>query len=124
MRKLLGVLLLAALAASAAELTGKWSGSFNITNAAGETKDDNAYMELKEKGGEVSGTAGPDVDQQWPIQKGKLEGQKLTFEVKMEDGGVITFALLFDGTAIQGTAEGTGPNGEKMSAKVNLKRAS
>jgi hypothetical protein len=124
MRKLVCALLLATLAGYAAELTGKWSGSFDVTNPAGETRDDNAYMVLKEAGGEVTGSAGPDVEKQWPIQKGKLDGQKLTFEVKMDDGGVIVFALRFDGTTIQGTAEGTGASGEKMAAKVNLKRVS
>jgi hypothetical protein len=124
MRKLLCVLLFAALAIPAAELTGKWSGSFDITNSAGETSAQQAYMDLKEKAGEISGTAGPDADKQWPIQKGKLEGEKVSFEVKMDDGGVIVFALRFDGATLQGTAEGTSSEGAKLSAKVNLKRAS
>lgn len=50
--------------------------------------------------------------------------QKLTFEVTMEDGGVLAFALTFDGSSIQGTCTGTGNGGEKMSAKVSLKRVS
>ena len=77
MRKWLCFLALAALTLNAAEVTGKWSGSFDITNSAGETKDDNAWIELKETGGAVTGTAGPDIDKQWEIRKGKLEGQKL-----------------------------------------------
>src|SRR5579859_32075 len=113
MRKLLCSLLFSALALSAAELTGKWSGSFDITNPDGETKADTAYMDLKEKGGEVTGTAGPNTEKQWSLRKGKLDGQKLTFEVPTDDGGLLKFDLTFDGAAIQGTCAGTGSGGEK-----------
>ena len=124
MRKLLFCALLSAFALQAAELTGKWSGSFDITNEQGETKADTAYMNLKEAAGAVTGTAGPNEDQQWAVSKGKLDGEKLTFEVAMEDGGVLVFELTFDGATIQGSCKGTGHDGEKLSAKVNLKRAS
>jgi len=122
MRKLLCCVLFSALALGAAELTGKWSGSFDITTPNGETKADTAYMDLKEKSGEVTGTAGPGVEKQWSLRKGKLDGQQLTFEVPTDDGGLLVFDLTFDGTAIQGTCAGTGNGGEKMSAKANLKR--
>jgi hypothetical protein len=123
MRKLLCSLLFSALALGAAEVTGKWSGSFDITNSDGETKADTAYMSLKQDAGEVTGTAGPNAEKQWTIRKGKLDGQKLTFEVLMEDGGVLVFDLTFDGSSIQGDVKGTGSGGEQMSAKTNLKRA-
>lgn len=122
MRKLLCSLLFSALALGAAELTGKWSGSFDITNSDGEAKADTAYMSLKQDGGEVTGTAGPNAEKQWTIRKGKLDGRKLTFEVLMEDGGLLVFDLTFDGSSIQGDVKGTGSSGEQMSAKTNLKR--
>ncbi len=122
MRKLLCSLLFSALALGAGELTGKWSGSFDITNSDGETKADTAYMSLKQDGGEVTGPAGPNAEKQWTIQKGKLDGQKLTFEVRMEDGGLLVFNLTFDGSSIQGDVKGNGSGGEQMSAKTNLKR--
>ncbi|HWF45626.1 MAG TPA: hypothetical protein VG168_01365 [Bryobacteraceae bacterium] len=122
MRNLLCLLLLSTLALNAAELTGKWSGSFDITNSNGETKADTAYMDLKEHGGVVIGTAGPNVEKQWSLRKGKLDGQKLTFEVPTDDGGVLVFDLTFDGDSIGGTCNGTGSGGEKMTAKLRLKR--
>ena len=122
MRKLFCCILFSALALGAAELTGKWSGSCDITRPNGETKADTAYMDLKENNGEVTGTAGPAAEKQWTLRKGKLDGQKLTFEVSTEDGGLLIFDLTFDGTAIQGTCAGKGSGGEKMSATVNLKR--
>ena len=42
MRKLLFLLLLSALAHGATPLTGKWSGSFDVTNAEGDKKADTA----------------------------------------------------------------------------------
>jgi hypothetical protein len=72
----------------------------------------------------VTGTAGPDETKQWTIKNGKLEEGKLTFQVDTEGGGSIAFELVFDGDTIRGSATGTGDGGEKMSAKVDLKRVS
>jgi hypothetical protein len=111
---------------SAGELTGKWSGKFDITTADGESKADSAVMNLKLDGTKVTGTAGPNEDQQWTIRNGKLEAGKLTFEVVPEgdnDKGSLVFDLVFDGETIRGTVSGhDGDN--KLSAKVDLKRAS
>ncbi len=124
MKKLILIVLLAAFALTAGDLTGKWSGSFDITNADGETKADSAYMDLKLHETKVEGTAGPNEEKQWAIRNGKLEGGRLTFEIVTDDGGLLTFDLVFDGDTIRGNATGTGSGGEKMSAKVNLKRVS
>lgn len=123
MKALLSVLILSSLAFAAGDLTGKWSGKFDITNSAGDNKADSAYMNLNLQAGSVTGTAGPDQTRQWAIKDGKLADGKLTFKVEMDDGGSIEFDLLFDGDTIRGTANGTGHEGEKMSAKVDLKRA-
>jgi hypothetical protein len=128
MKTLICLLLLTGLTLSAGELTGKWTGKFDITTAGGETKPDSAYMNLKVDGTKVTGTAGPNEDQQWTIKNGKLEAGKLTFEVPIEDNGddngLLVFDLAFDGDTIRGNATGTGKGGEKMSAKVDLKRVS
>jgi len=128
MKTLICLLLLTGLTLCAGDLTGKWSGKFDITNSNGETKPDSAVMNLKVDGTKVTGTAGPNEDQQWTIRNGKLEAGKLTFDVVMEgdgdDKGTLVFDLVFDGDTIRGSAAGTGDNGEKMSAKVDLKRAS
>jgi hypothetical protein len=124
MKKLFSLLVLTSLALAAGELTGKWSGNFDITNSEGDTKSDVAYITLKLEGTTVTGTAGPDENQQWAIKNGKLTDGKLTFHVDLEDGGAIDFDLVFDGDKIKGSAQGTGHEGEKMSAKVALKRVS
>jgi hypothetical protein len=123
MKTLICLLLLTGMTLSAGELTGKWTGTFDITSPDGETKPDSAVMNLKLEGTAVTGTAGPNEDQQWTIKNGKLEAGKLTFEVIPEDGALLSFELVFDGETIRGTA--TGHDGDnKLSAKVDLKRAS
>ncbi|MGO4882489.1 MAG: hypothetical protein ACLP59_16900 [Bryobacteraceae bacterium] len=126
MKTLICLLLLTGLTLSAAELTGKWTGKFDITTSDGEEKPDTAVMNLKLDGTTVTGTAGPNDDQQWAIHNGKLEKGKLTFEVLLEgnggDNGKLVFDLVFDGETIKGSAAGTSPDGDKMSAKVELKR--
>ena len=129
MKTLICFLLLTTLAftAAAADLTGKWKGKFDITTPDGNTNADEAYMDLKQEGATVTGTAGPNEGQQWTIRNGKLEAGKLTFDVVMEENGEqgkLVFDLVFDGDSIRGSAAGTGHDGEKMSAKLDLKRTS
>ncbi len=102
---------------SAEDFTGKWSGSFVMT-LDGETRDDMAYMDLKQNGAELTGTAGPNVDKQWAIQKGKVTGNKATFEVQ-SDEPLIQFELeLVDGH-LKGNAKAE-HQGRKMTAVVDL----
>ncbi len=126
MKTLICLLLLTGLTLSAADLTGKWSGQFDITTPDGELKPDSAIMHLKLDGTKVTGTAGPNEDQQWDLRNGKLEGTKLTFEVTPEgdaDKGLLVFDLVFDGDTIRGSV--TGHDGDnKLSAKVDLKPTS
>src|ERR1700722_3764958 len=107
MKRLFSLVLLSSFALAAAELTGKWSGKFDITNSDGEAKADSAFMNLQLEGKTVTGTAGPNQSKQWTIKDGKLEEGKLTFKVDMEDGGSIEVVLLYDGDAIRGVVART-----------------
>ncbi len=113
------LLLASALLAAADGVTGKWAGSF-VTTLDGETKDDVAYMVLKQDGTELTGTGGPNAEQQWPIQNGKVEGNKLTFGVQ-SDGPLIKFDL----TLVEGHLKGEAKaehDGHTMKATVDLQR--
>ena len=124
MKRIAGVLTLAALcvaAATAADVTGKWSGSFKVTNPDGETRDGSALLMLKQTGTEVTGTVGPHEGEQHTITKGKIEGDKLTLE--SSDGGmVIKLDLVVTGDRIAGDATATG-EGRNMKAKIDVTRA-
>lgn len=101
MKELLCFLFLSALTLTASELTGKWTGSFEITNSQGE-KANTAFMDLRLNGNALTGTAGPNASEQVAIRNGKLEAGKLTFNVD-EDDGSISLDLVFDGDTIRGT---------------------
>ena len=86
----------------------------------GETRDDTAYMDLKQTGTELTGTAGPNENQQWQIQKGKVEGDKLTFEVQTEQP-VIKFELTLADGHLKGNAKAE-HEGKSMSAVIDVTR--
>ena len=123
MKRLIGIaavsLLLATVLLAAEDLTGKWSGSFNMT-LDGQTREDAVYMVLKQNGAELTGTAGPNLNQQWPILKGKIEGDKVTFEVQTDEP-----LIKFDLTLAEGHLKGNAKaehQGRSMQAVVDAQR--
>jgi hypothetical protein len=124
MKKFLCFLMLAALAGVAmadVDVTGKWSGSFNMTGPNGETKDTGALLMLKQNGTEITGTVGPSEDEQFDIQKGKIDGGKITLEVD-HDGHTIKFDLLLAGGHLTGEVNLSG-DGETRMAKLDVTRS-
>lgn len=119
MKYILLTLLLAAtwtLTASAADLTGKWSGTVDMKQD-GEAQTIQVIMIVKQEGDKVTGTAGPE-DEQHPIQNGKVDGDKVTMEV--DSGEALYYLeLTVDGDALTGNVK-HGADGEKM--KIALKR--
>ena len=124
MRTLLCFLVLAALAGVAladVDVTGKWSGSFNATNSNGETKESTAVLVLRQSGSDITGTVGPNEDEQFTIQKGKIDRDKLTLEVD-HDGHTMTFNLVLAADRITGEAQ-MSRDGQTMKAKIDVSRA-
>ncbi len=111
--------LLAVTVLAADDLTGKWSGSFNIT-MEGQTQDEVIYLVLKQNGTELTGTAGPNVDKQWPILKGKVEGSKVMFDVQ-SDGPLVKFDLTLADGHLKGQAKAE-HEGMTMKAAVDAQR--
>jgi hypothetical protein len=104
-----------------ADVTGKWSGSFDITGPDGEIKSETAFLNLKQDGTKITGTAGPNEDHQMEIKTGKIEGAKIALEVLLEDGNVLTFDLALVEDHIKGNAKGE-MDGEKKTAKIDVTR--
>src|ERR1017187_9651859 len=98
MKALAGVLLwmVLGLAASASDVTGTWSGTLKITGPDGQTQDDTIHLILKQDGAKLTGTAGPSVGEQLPIEKGAVEGNKVTMEVPVPQGA-FKFDIALDG---------------------------
>jgi hypothetical protein len=124
---LLFVLLLVSFPVLAAEdFSGSWSGSFTGVMPDGQEHTEQIFMTLVHKGAELTGTAGPSAEVQWKIDKGKVDGNNVAFEV--QGGGdagsgapVLKFALSFADGHLKGTLSAD-QAGMKLSAKVDTTR--
>ncbi len=119
-RSVFGFLAAFALAAVAlaADSTGAWSGTFSLGDG-GDSRS--AYMVLRQTGAKLTGTAGPNSGEQWPIQNAKIEGNKISFEVRDTDGNLFKVALTPDGGNLKGdlTAE---MSAETLKGKIAFSR--
>jgi len=108
------IALLSAAYALAADYSGKWSSAGNSSAGA-------MFVVLKQDGASLSGSAGPAESRQFPIVKGKAEGDHLVFEVKM-GAGTMRFDLVAGGTELKGTAHLSDNEGHSDSMDLVLKR--
>ena len=108
------------LSAGAMDLTGTWSGSLKVTTPDGQAQDDSIHMILKQDGAKLTGTAGPSADQQMPIDKGVVTGNKATMEVAVGNG-TFKFDLTLDADHLKGDVTLSG-GPEPMKAKVDATR--
>jgi hypothetical protein len=111
------LLALCAFTAFAADATGKWSGTF--TRDGGDQST--GLVVLKQTGTEITGTAGPTLDEQLPIANGKVEGDKVTFEISSPNGMSLKMSLVLDGDTLKGDVIAS-RDGQAMKAKLDLKR--
>ena len=109
---------LIALTASADDLSGTWTGSFNSVGPDGQAHDSAIHMVLKQTGTALTGTAGPSENQQWTLVDGKIDGDKVTFGVQAEQGPVLKFALTLAQGHLKGEASAE-QNGQKFNAKID-----
>jgi hypothetical protein len=87
---ILGMLLFAA-PAMGADVDGKWTGNIDTPNGAVQVG-----FTFKADGGTLTGsTTGPD-GAELPIKKGKIDGDKISFDVDLDFGGM-AFTLSYTG---------------------------
>lgn len=125
MKTLLCLLVFTAIAIAATvdvNVTGKWSGSFTITGSDGSSKESTALLILKQNGTEITGSVGPNENEQHPIQKGKIDGDKIALEAQdVNNNRVIKFDLLMVAERIKGEAT-MSADGEIRKAKLDVGR--
>ena len=126
MKTLLCVIALAALVLAApaeVNLTGKWTGTFNIQGPDGAQLEQGAIvMNLKQTGAAVSGTIGPSEEEQHVIAQGKVEGDKVTLEVKRGEEQLVKVELTLTGERLKGSANITMQDRAAI-AKIDAGRA-
>ena len=113
---------LSAFQSKPVDVTGVWAGTFAPTTG-GQSE---AHMDLKQKGAEVTGTAGPGLDRQVPIANGKVTTVKgvtsVTFDATPPNGRILKFDLKVVDGRLKGKATAES-DGEKLEAVIDVGRA-
>jgi hypothetical protein len=112
------ILALSAATAFAADVTGKWPGTFTPEGQEAQP----ALIVLKQTGDTLTGTGGPDENQQWPIANGKIDGDKVTFDLNAPNNMVLKMSLVLDGDKLKGEMS-MSREGQTMKAKLDLAKA-
>ena len=105
-----------ALAAAAADLNGKWSGT-----SVGPHGAEPVLLILKAAGPEVTGTIGPNEDRQFPLEDARLDGARLTCRFKGPHGAAFHLELRLEGGALKGSGTRSA-GGETETSTLELKR--
>jgi hypothetical protein len=111
-----GALALAGLQLSAADLNGNWRGTATTPEGS-----ENLLLILRVNGSYVGGSMGPNEDRRFPIEQGKLDGKKLTFQLTGPDEAIFKFELTWEGDSLKGPCSRT-LEGHTTSGTIELKR--
>jgi hypothetical protein len=117
-----GLLLSAMLSAVALDtpVTGKWSGTLQMD---GQNEAKPAYLIFNQDGNKLSGSVGPNESEQDSFKGGKVDGDKLTFDVPQgQNGGSVHVEMQVKGDQMTGRATWSGPPPNTGSGKISVKR--
>ena len=117
MKIFVALLLLTVAAAMAADLTGTWSGSFKPEGGEHDTPQ---LTTLKQQGTALSGSAGPNTGEQYPIENGRVDGSRASFQVTTGEWK-FTYNLTANGNALAGDLKLESLT-DSRTAKVRLTR--
>jgi hypothetical protein len=102
-------------------ISGKWSGSLEIHKPDGEINQTTALLILNQSGDAVTGTVGPNEEDQLHIVAGKVSGSDIQLTAEMHDGTPIAFHLHLEGDHLKGDLTSDSPDG-KVTGKLDLTR--
>jgi hypothetical protein len=111
MKTLLCLFVLAAIALAIpadTDVSGKWTGTMTRTGPEASGESSPAMLVLKQAGGEITGTAGPNDGEQFPLKKGTIAGDKVTLEIEPRENQSIKLQLVL--------------SGEKMTGEITMSR--
>jgi Domain of unknown function (DUF4440) len=102
-------------------LSGRWSGSFDVVQPDGSVQPDSALFLLKQDGRILTGTAGQSETHQSPIANGEVAGSHAHFDVVVNPQLTVHVDLAIDIDHLHGAATGMpAPPGAKV--VVDMKR--
>jgi hypothetical protein len=101
MHRLLMALILFTGSAVAAGVAGEWSGT-GVVNKVTQ----HFYFIFLQDGVTLNGSGGPDPSSQDVIQNGKVDGDKISFDISLNgDSTTLHFELSVDGAGLKGTVQ-------------------
>ena len=103
-------------------LTGNWNATFTRTAPDGQTQSIPFTFHLTQKGKTLTGTIGPTPERQWKVDKGVVDGTKVTFQVQQPEGQLRTFALTLVKDRLQGDQK-VAVGDQSFDVKVDAQRA-
>ena len=112
----------AGIAAQENDVTGNWAAVFTRTLPDGGTQSITFTFHLTQKGKVLTGTVGPEPARQWPVEKGVVDADKVTFQVQQPNGPLRSFML----THAKGRLKGNQKlefNGQTAEVTVDAQRA-
>jgi hypothetical protein len=112
--------MLSAVALCTPNVTGKWSGTLQMD---GEDDAKPAYSIFHQDGNKLSGSIGPDESEQDSFEGGKVDGDKLTFDVPQGPNGEGSIHVEMQVKGDQMTGRATWSSApHNGSGKISLKR--
>lgn len=113
----------AAVAAQAPNLTGDWNATFTMTAPDGRTQSITFTFHFTQKGKELTGTIGPSPERQWKVEKGVVDGNKVTWQTQQPEGPTLrSFTLTYVKGRLQGTQK-LERSGQTAEVTVDAERA-
>lgn len=113
----IALLVLLVLSATAADLTGKWSGTFKVSGGDHTIPQ---LLILQQQGKKLTGSGGPNSGEQYPIENGTIDGDRVRFELTTGEWK-FAYNLKQVGNRLDGDLELESVS-ESRSAKVSLTR--
>lgn len=83
----IATILLSALTAAPADVTGKWDGGLTATRPDGSTHEDTVLLILNQKDSTITGTVGGNENDQHAITTGTIDGDKVVIVARHATNG-------------------------------------
>lgn len=99
----------------ATNVTGRWSGRFRVDGGDHDTPQ---LLIFKQDGNKLTGSGGPNETEQYPIENGKVTGDRVQFEITTGEWK-FRYDLNADGASMKGKLELKSVN-DQRTALVSL----
>jgi hypothetical protein len=93
------VLLVLSLTAQAADLSGDWAGTIQLS---GQGQEMSAFLRLQHDDEAVTGEAGPNAKQLFPIKHASFRNNRLHIETSADSPVVLMFELTLENKRLTG----------------------